>query len=290
MKCSDIIRLLNDLAPEETACSWDNPGLLIGRSDANVSKILIALEITDEVVNTAVSLRADMIVTHHPMIFHPVSKISSETGTGRRILQLVRHDIACYAMHTNYDMAPQGMGVLAADRIGLIEQRFLTELYAFTDSREKEYHGGLGRIGMLKKPMRLRELAALTDREFRNEGMRVFAPENGLDQMVQQVAIVPGSGGDCVGAALEAGADVLITGDISHHVGRDAVSDGLMILDPGHYSLEFPFAEAVSRYLDGLVSADAEIITAPYQPPFITLASGAYEKEKAEAEEAGENP
>ncbi|MGI6106921.1 MAG: Nif3-like dinuclear metal center hexameric protein [Lachnospiraceae bacterium] len=271
MKCSDIIRILDDLAPEETACSWDNPGLLIGRSDHNVSKILIALEITDDVVEMAVSLKADLIVTHHPMIFHPIRDINSGSFTGRRILRLLRHDISCYAMHTNFDMAPQGMGVLDADRLGLTEQRFLDQTYEFTDSKGKVYHGGLGRIGQLKKPMTLRELAELTGREFRNEGIRVFAPAGGMDKVIHQAAIVPGSGGDMTGAALDAGADVLITGDVSHHTGRDAVSDGLMILDAGHYSLEFPFEEYISHYLDGRVSADVELIEAPYDPPFSTL-------------------
>lgn len=268
MKCNDIIKQLQKLAPEELACSWDNVGLLLGRSDKNISKILIALEITDEVVEMAISQQADMVLTHHPMIFHPLKRINSEDFIGRRVLRMLRYDICCYAMHTNFDKAAFGMGTLAADKLGLLEQRPLDEISTYTDAAGQEETAGIGRIGHLREALGIRELCGLISREFQHEGIKVFVPESRRNAKLTEVAVVPGSGADYVAAAAESGADVLITGDVSHHQGADAISQNMIILDVGHYAMEYPFVEYLERYLQEAVSADIEILTAPYRAPF----------------------
>ena len=122
MKCSEIIKVLNELAPESCACEWDNPGLIAGRRDKEVKKILVTLDATDEAVETAIREGADMLLSHHPLIFKPVKKINDEDFITKRILKLIQHDISYYAMHTNFDSAPGCMADLAADRLGLEDQ------------------------------------------------------------------------------------------------------------------------------------------------------------------------
>ncbi len=274
MKCSDIVKELQKLAPETLACSWDNVGLLLGRSDKNISKILIALEVNEEVVQTAVSNQVDLVITHHPMIFHPLKRINSEDFMGRKILLLLRYDIACYAMHTNFDKAAMGMGTLAADKLGLLEQRVLDEAVTYTDSEGREVQGGIGKIGHLKNGMKVKDICHLIDREFEHEGIKIFTPSHKKEMELTEVAVVPGSGGDYVDVAIESGADVLITGDVSHHQGTDAVSQDMVVIDVGHYPLEYPFVEYVERYLLERVSADVEILTVSYQAPYFITGGG----------------
>ena len=113
MKCSEIIKVLNELAPESCACEWDNPGLIAGRRDKEVKKILVTLDATDEAVETAIREGADMLLSHHPLIFKPVKKINDEDFITKRILKLIQHDISYYAMHTNFDSAPGCMADLS---------------------------------------------------------------------------------------------------------------------------------------------------------------------------------
>ena len=127
MQCSEMIKLLNQLAPEDIALSWDNPGLLAGRSNKEVRTIYLALDADDQVIEDAISQKADMLLTHHPLIFKPVKKISDQDFIGRRILRLIQADISYYAMHTNFDSAPGCMADLAASRLGLTEEKILDQ-------------------------------------------------------------------------------------------------------------------------------------------------------------------
>lgn len=274
MKCSDIIKQLQKLAPEELACSFDNVGLLLGRAEKSVSRVLIALEMSDEVVDLAVDRQADLIITHHPLLFHPLKRINSDDFIGRWVLKLLRNDITYYAMHTNFDRAVNGMGTLAADRLGLIQQRMLADTVEYQDAEGVTRTGGIGKIGSLPEAMTLDELCGKLSQSFELEGLRVFAPKGRRNQKLTEVAIVPGSGGEYVAAAAENGADVLITADVSHHTGCDAVSQGMVVIDAGHYCLEYPFVEYIEQYLSETVSAGVDLITAEYCPPYYHYSTG----------------
>ena len=115
MKCQDIMSALEELSPVSYAEDWDNVGLIVGRRDKEVRKIYIAVDPTDEVIQKAVEVSADMIITHHPLIFKGIKKVNSENFISRRVLRLARHDISYYAMHTNFDI--MGMADAAADDI-----------------------------------------------------------------------------------------------------------------------------------------------------------------------------
>ena len=121
MKVNEWRSKLERLAPLSYSCQWDNPGLLAGRGEKEVSKILIALDATDEVVDLAETKKADLLLTHHPLIFKPVKTVNDQDFIGRRLIKMIQADISCYAMHTNFDIAPGGMGDLAAEKLGLLD-------------------------------------------------------------------------------------------------------------------------------------------------------------------------
>ena len=239
MKCSEIIEHLEQLSPPSFAEDWDNVGLLAGRRDKEVQRIYIALDATDEVVDDAVRCGADLLLTHHPLIFHAVRKVTDDDFIGRRIVRLLQADISYYAMHTNFDI--MGMADAAADEIGLRKREVLDITYE--DDIAKE---GIGRRGKLPQIMTLEECAVHVKKCFHLEHVKVFGDP---EATVETAAICPGSGKSVVSDAVLAKADVLITGDIDHHTGIDANAQGLMIIDAGHYGIEKIFIAYIKEYI-----------------------------------------
>ena len=213
MKCSEIIKILETLSPRSMACDWDNPGLLAGRSGKEVKTIFLAVDATDSVIEQAEQAGADMILTHHPLIFKGIKQVSDQNFIGRRVLRMIQDDISYYAMHTNFDAAPGCMADLAAKKLGL------------TDCEVLEKMGETG------------------------DGTSYGIGELDGEAVIQKAAVCPGAGGSTMGEALAAGAQVYITGDISHHEGIDAVAQGMAVIDAGHYGIEHIFTEFMEKYL-----------------------------------------
>lgn len=271
MKCKNVVEVLNRLAPESLACSWDNVGLSVGRLDKNVSKILVALEVTGHVIQKAIEEQADMIITHHPLIFQPQKKINSETALGRMLLRLMRYDISCYAMHTNFDAVSGGMADLAAERLGLKQVSVLADEQTYRDADGAEKLAGIGRVGVIGEEILLQELCTRIKKKFGVQVLSVYAGEEKMDSYVSRVAIVPGSGRDYIPNAIGCRAEVFITGDVTHHVGLEAAEEGIILIDAGHYRLEHIFVEFMEQYLNKNVSADVDVITVPTKNPFVIL-------------------
>lgn len=258
MKCKEIIERIEAVYQPKHAMEWDNVGLLVGDRETEVQTILLAVDATDAVIEQAVSTGADMIITHHPMIFRGMKRITAEDFIGRRILKLVQHGIACYAMHTNFDVVD--MGFAAAEKIRMQKQEIL-EITGEANGKTL----GIGVKGELQEAMTVLHMAELVKQVFAIENVRIFGvPEH----MVKRAAIVPGSGGAEIQYALEAGAEALITGDIDHHEGLDAVAQGLHIIDAGHFGLEHIFADCMKAFLeerlDGKVGIEKAREAAPY--------------------------
>ena len=119
MLCRELIEKLEELAPKSLACDWDNPGFLAGRGDKEIKKVLVALDATDRVVEQAVREQADLLLTHHPLIFRALKQVNDTNFISRRIVTLLQADISYFAMHTNFDAAPGCMADLAAKRLGI---------------------------------------------------------------------------------------------------------------------------------------------------------------------------
>lgn len=240
MKCKDIITLLEELAPPSYACEWDNPGLICGRRDYDVKKIMVALDATNRVVKKAVEEGADMIVTHHPMIFGSIKKVNDDTFLGDKIVTLLENRISCFAMHTNYDIAG-GMAQICGEKMNLVNPEPF-ELTGEMDERPV----GIGQVGHLPEKMTLRTCAKRVKEAFGLSEVLVFGD---LDRKVSYAAVSPGSGRSMLKEALKKQVDVLITGDIGHHEGLDSMDMGFAVIEAGHYGLEQVFISHLCEYL-----------------------------------------
>lgn len=257
MECKKVIEILEKQSPKNCAYYWDNVGLLVGREDKEVQKIYIALDATDEAIEEAIANGADMLLTHHPMIFKGMKRVTQEDFIGRRIIRLIQNDMVYYAMHTNFDV--MGMADLAADYLGISDTRVL-EITSVSETGEE----GIGRYGSLKKEMTVRECCEEVKQAFSLENVKVFGD---LERKVKTAAISPGSGRSVISNALQAGVDVLITGDIDHHEGIDAVAQKLTVIDAGHYGVEHIFIPYMEQYLKR-EAKELEIAVQPLTFPF----------------------
>lgn len=262
MKCSDVMEICRKLAPEELACDWDNPGFQAGRSDKEVHTILLGVDVTDPVIDEAIRVHADMIITHHPLIFHGIRKVNDQDFIGKRILRLAQADISYYAMHTNFDAAPGCMGDSAADRMGLTERTPLDPMGNLPDGRPY----GIGTVGKLPQAMTLREVAEKVKEAYAIPEVQVFGDLDS-DRRMRTAAICPGSGGSDINLAVKNNAEVYITGDISHHQGLDALEQGLSVIDAGHYGIEHIFMPVMKEYLGKTLPENVTVLTMPEQFP-----------------------
>ncbi len=261
MKCRDILSALFELMPREAAMEWDNVGLLAGRPEKEVKKVCIALDATDDVIDEAVKNGVDLLLTHHPMIFNAMKKITGDDFTGRRVMELIRHDICYAAFHTNYDVC--FMGSLAGEKLGLKDWEALCSLT--TDEKGKP--AGMGCVGTLPSPCSLKQCAELVKNKFNIPDVRIYGDP---DSIVETAAILPGSGGSGIESAIEKNADVYITGDISHHQGLDAVLQGLYVIDAGHYGIEKIFTGHMEKWFNRTFP-DVKTMISGITEPFVTI-------------------
>ena len=257
MLCKEIVQVIEAAYPREAALDFDNVGLLAGRTEKEVKRVYIALDATDAVIDRAVEARADMLITHHPLIFSPLKKVTDEDFVSRRVVKLIQNDISYYAMHTNYDVL--GMAELAEKILGIRDSEVL-DITMEKDGKQE----GIGRIGELEKPMTLGECCVYVKHKLNLGSLKVFGD---MQAEVSRLAISPGSGKTAIAAAIAKGADVLVTGDIGHHDGLDAVEQGLAVIDAGHYGTEYIFIDDMRRFLEDKLPV-LDVITTPVIHPF----------------------
>lgn len=239
MKAFELISWLEEKYPTSAAEDWDNVGLLTGDDTKEVGHVFLALDLTEETLDEAIDKGADMIITHHPMIFSGIKKINNHSFTGRKILTLIRHEIPYFAMHTNYDVL--GMADLSAKYLDLTDTKVLSVT-------QEESGEGFGRVGKIPEKMTLGMYAFRVKEALRLQDVKVYG---NLEKEVETAAVCTGSGKSMIRAAIKAGADVYVTGDIDHHTGLDTVAEGLALIDAGHYGTEYIFMDAVKKELEG---------------------------------------
>lgn len=259
MNSQEIIKKIEEKWSPAYALEWDNVGLLVGASDKEIKHILVALDATDDVVAQAISMDVDMIISHHPMIFSKIRKVTDEDFMGRRIITLIKNDISCYAAHTNFDV--RAMADLNEEILELMDTKVL---YLTAD---EDIPQGIGRVGKIKNESSLKDFAAYVKKKLAIDDIRVFGSPQ---KQIKTVAISGGSGNSMVEDAINAGADVLVSGDISHAKGLDAVSAGMAIIDAGHYGTECVFVPFVEETL-GEMFPDVKISVAKESVPFWTV-------------------
>ena len=229
MKVKDIIKVIEDFAPLSIQEGWDNSGLCVGSPEDEVTSVLLALDCTPELVDEAVSCGADMIVTHHPLIFSGLKKISPDDMVGETVIKAIRSGISIYAAHTSADKVLEGVSGAMAAKLGLVNVTVLDEDGEGT---------GLGAVGDLPQPMTAEQAVALVKDRFALKAMKTSRPSDG---MISRVAMCGGSGGSLIKAARKAGAQLYISGDISYH--NFFTPDGFMIMDIGHYESEIEIVD-----------------------------------------------
>ena len=229
MKVKDIIKVIEDFAPLSVQEGWDNSGLCVGSPEDEVTSVLLALDCTPALVDEAMGCGADMIVTHHPLIFSGLKKISPEDMVGEAVIKAIKAGISIYAAHTSADKVLEGVSGAMAARLGLENVTVL----------DMDGEGtGLGAVGDFPEPISAEQAIALVKEKFSLKAMKVSRP---LDGMISRVAICGGSGGSLIAAAKKSGAQLYISGDISYH--NFFTPEGFMIMDIGHYESEIEIVD-----------------------------------------------
>jgi GTP cyclohydrolase I len=225
-----VLDIIDEIAPFSLSEKWDNSGLQIGSHDKDINKILIALDPTIEAIKKAVSVNAQLMITHHPLFFNSITHIDFNLYPGNIIHEAVKNEIAVVAAHTNLDNARMGINHFLARMLDLIGWEVL---------EPKELNGisgyGSGVIGYLNEPIDLRSYAIKIKKSLGAEAVKVIGSD---DSTVKHVAVVGGSGRDYIAKAKEKGADLLVTGDIGHHDALTARSLGVNVIDTGHFCTE----------------------------------------------------
>ncbi len=235
MKAGDVAGAIEEFAPLSIQESWDNSGLIVGSPDQEVHGVLIGFDCTPGLVDEAVSCGADMIVTHHPLIFGGVKKITPDDPVGLALIKAVSAGIAVYAAHTTADKVIGGVSGAMARRLGLKDVRVLDE----------EAEGiGLGAVGDLEKPMESGEFIEYVKECF---GLSVVRCSRPVDIPVTRVAMCGGSGSSLIGKALESGARAYICGDVSYH--RFFTPKDFMVMDIGHFEGEVEICHVLFNVL-----------------------------------------
>lgn len=260
MKVRDITDVLERMSPPSAACDWDNVGLMAGDKDAGVSRVLVTLDVDEAAIDKAVSCGADMIVSHHPLIFGSIKNVTCDSLTGSRLVKLLGNKIACFSMHTNFDICGS-MGSIAADTLGLRD--------AATLEVTMPDENGLGKVAEYTgdEVITAGEWASRVMKSFELDTVKVFGD---MERPVRKIAIYPGSGSGAIKTALMQKVDLLVTGDIGHHAGIDAKAEGLTVIDAGHYGIEHVFIKYIAGYI-GRECPGVDIVTADICSPFEVL-------------------
>jgi dinuclear metal center YbgI/SA1388 family protein len=261
------LEVVHALYPLSDAHDWDRPGLQVGDPRDAVTRVLVALDVTRAVIDEAALSDGTLLLAHHPLLLAPLASLTPSTAAGALALHAARARVAVAAAHTNLDAADDESSTSEpiVALLGLHDVRPLC-VPARPGARP------LGRVGDLPQPMTLRDLAAGVAVGLPAPDIRIVGDEQ---RTIHRVAVLGGSGGSAVGDALAAGADVLVTGDIRHHVALDALELGLALVDAGHHATEVAampaFAERVeaagrSRGLTAAV-VRSTVRTAPWARP-----------------------
>lgn len=229
-----IYDAIDRLAPFWLTMDFDNTGILVGDRNREIACALLALDCTPAVVEQAKQLGAQLIITHHPVIFHPLKRVNEDAV----VYQLIRSDIAVISAHTNLDIAQGGVNDALVNAIGLRDCRGLELLNEQTGA-------WLGRIGTLPEPLSPEAFAAHV-KSCLNAASVKFAA---APRAIHTVALCSGSGADCLDAAISAGADALLTSEVKQHEYLAATAAGISIFDAGHFDTEDIVIEPLRDYL-----------------------------------------
>lgn len=252
-----VAEAVSRLAPRRLAEEWDNPGLLVGEPSTEVKKILVCLDVLDESISQAIELDAQIIVAHHPLIFHAIKNVRADLPLGKKISRLIKNGLAVFAAHTNLDIAFGGVNDILAEKIGLVDVK---------NFGDEEF--SMGRIGTLETPMTAENFACHVKKVLNADNVRLVSAG---DFPIKKVGLCGGAGAEFIQKAKFFGAQAFVTGDVKYHEAQAAVENGIHVVDAGHFATEFPIVHVLADYLRGeLKSFDVEIFEDTTAKDFFT--------------------
>ncbi|WP_068259382.1 Nif3-like dinuclear metal center hexameric protein [Janibacter limosus] len=252
----DVLSVLEDSFPQESAQSWDRVGLVSGDPEQPIRRVHAAVDPTLEVIQEARDAGADLIITHHPLLLRGLHSVATTSAKGAAVTSLVVGDVALYVAHTNADVAEPGVNTALAAACGLAS----TEPLTIEEGRP------MGRVGDLDEPVSLADFAARLADSLPSApaGVRVAGPADGV---VRRVALLGGAGDGLIGAAVAAGADVYVTSDLRHHPALEAREEATatggtpFLIDAGHWATESLWlGEMLDRLRESLAAAGHDVV------------------------------
>lgn len=238
MKIKDITDVIERFAPLAYQESYDNAGLIVGRPDDEVRQALLAVDVTDEVLDEAEREGCDLVVTHHPIVFHPLKRFNSADMVQRCVERAIRRGIALYACHTNLDSAPGGMSWRLAALLGIGELSVL-------QPSEGDPRAGFGVVGELPEPLPTVEFMRRIQQRL---GVKVVRHSDLVSEQVRRIALCTGAGASLMADARRAGADLYVTADLKYN--DFMFPDGeFVVADIGHFESEYCAIELLFEVL-----------------------------------------
>jgi dinuclear metal center YbgI/SA1388 family protein len=262
---TNLLGTFESLWPLAGAEEWDRPGLTTGNSNQSISKALLSVDVTIEVLSEAKQLDCELVISHHPLLLKGVNSLSEDQLKGELVSFAVKNSIAVYSAHTNADIVVDGVSDILAQELGLANTK---PLIATGDGI------GHGRIGKLKSPQSLSDYAKFVSSRLPDTSAPVRVAGD-LNKIIETVAVVGGAGDSFIPAAAQSGADLLITSDLRHHVVLDAVSDPtnpLALIDISHFAAESLWLKPTQITLSKLISEVSFVISSiPTDPWTMSL-------------------
>ncbi|MEU6390388.1 Nif3-like dinuclear metal center hexameric protein [Streptomyces sp. NPDC046939] len=244
-RLSEVTAALDALWPPALAEGWDAVGTVAGDPDAEVGRVLFAVDPVQEIADEAVKLGADLLVTHHPLYLRGTTTVAADTFKGKVVHTLIRHDVALHVAHTNADKADPGVSDALA---GALDVRIVRPLVP--DPTDPTGRRGLGRVCELDHPLTLRELAARAAERLPATAQGIRAAGD-PDATIRTLAVSGGSGDSLFDAVRAAGVDAFLTADLRHHPVSEAREHSpLALLDAAHWATEWPWCEQAAAQLD----------------------------------------
>ena len=238
IRLREIVAYLREFAPQELAEDWDNVGLLIGDPADEMHSVLTCLTLTPNVAEEALASKCQLIVTHHPVLFRPVQRLTAETSEGRMLLSLIRAGVSVYSPHTSYDSAADGINAQLARRLDL---RDVQPLRPLADSPH-----GSGRWGRLPASIALRELIDCIKPLLRVATLQYVGD---LNRPITKLAIACGAAAEFLREASQFGCEALLTGEARFHSCLEAEASDIALILPGHYATERPAMEQLAEIM-----------------------------------------
>ena len=235
----DACRFLDSFAPTRLAEEWDNVGLLVGDAAAEANQIMTCLTVTPESVAEAIEKRVDLIVSHHPLPFRPLKRLTTDATPSKLLWDLIRGGVSIYSPHTGFDSAAEGINFSLTQRLGLTDVKPLVPIVGESDAI------GAGRLGTTPDAT-LAKLIERIKREFAIETLQYIGQ---LDSTISRVAVACGSGGSFLEKARRAKCDAFVTGETTFHTCLEASANNVSMVLLGHYTSERFAVEALADLL-----------------------------------------